>query len=97
MPDISAGHVRGFLLDHFSERLSAAGFAAQEVPDDFDLLTKGIIDSFGIMELISAVEERFSVAIDFERLPLEDLTVIGPFARYVSEHLTIGVRDEQGK
>lgn len=94
---ITAEQVRGFLLDHFSERLSAAGYVPQEVPDDFDLLTKGIIDSFGVMELVVALEERFGVEVDFENLAAEDLTVIGPFARYVAEYMTRGRPDGQAQ
>ena len=85
MSEITIQQVRSFLLDHFSERLSAAGYSPREVPDDFDLLTNGIIDSFGIMELISAMEERFGTAVDFEQLPPENLTVVGPLSRFVSE------------
>lgn len=97
MNEITAEQVRGFLLDHFSDRLSAAGYVPQEVPDDFDLLAKGIIDSFGVMELVVALEEKFGVEVDFENLAPEDLTVIGPFATYVAEYMKRGRRDGQAQ
>lgn len=56
-----------------------------DVPDDFDVLGAGILDSLGIVELIGAVERRFALEIDFAELDPEQLTVIGPFCRYVAE------------
>jgi hypothetical protein len=46
------------------------------VPDHFDLLVEGVIDSFGILELVSALEARYP-ALDFSELPASDLTVVG--------------------
>ncbi len=85
MSDVSTEQVRSFLLDRFNETFTSMGISPGEVPDDFDLLAEGFIDSFGIVELISDVEERFGFEIDFEDLDPEDLTVIGPFSRFVAE------------
>jgi acyl carrier protein len=57
-----------------------------ELPDDFDLLLNGVIDSFGILEMISAVEEEFQIQLDLALLDAEDVTRIGPLARYISEN-----------
>ena len=92
MSDVSAEQVKTFLLERFNNTFSAMGISPQNVPDDFDLLTEGIIDSFGIVELISEVEEKCLVAIDFEELDPENLTVIGPFSRYVAEFASRGTR-----
>jgi acyl carrier protein len=56
-----------------------------EIPDDFDLLLNGVIDSFGILEMISAIEDEFQVQLDLALLDAEDITKIGPLARYVAE------------
>jgi acyl carrier protein len=85
MSDISAEQVRLFLLERFEKTFSSLGINPQNVPDDFDLLTEGVIDSFGIVELISDIEDKFQLEIDFEDLDPENLTTIGPFSRYVAE------------
>jgi acyl carrier protein len=83
MTPVSAADIRQFILAQLQEPLDQAGFAGQELPDDFDLQDNGIIDSFGLIELISAVEEEFQLEIDFEPLDPEELTVLGPLTRFI--------------
>ncbi|TMP93776.1 MAG: acyl carrier protein [Verrucomicrobia bacterium] len=59
-----------------------------EIPDDFDLLLSGVIDSFGILEMISAIEDEFQIQMDLALLDAEDITRIGPLARYIAESAT---------
>jgi acyl carrier protein len=56
-----------------------------ELPDDFDFLLSGVIDSFGILEMISAIEDEFRIQLDLALLDAEDLTRIGPLAQYIAE------------
>ncbi len=83
MSGASADEVRRFVLAHFAQELEEAGLVPADVPDDFDLLVEQVVDSFGLLELIVAVEHRFGVQLDFENLDADDITVIGPFCRYV--------------
>jgi acyl carrier protein len=57
-----------------------------KIPDDFDLLLSGVIDSFGILEMISAIEDEFQIQLDLTLLDAEDITRIGPLARYTVEN-----------
>jgi len=56
----------------------------REVPDDFDLVTGGVIDSMGVIELVSALEQEFGMELDLSGMGAEELAVVGPLARYVS-------------
>ena len=56
-----------------------------DIPDDFDFLLSGVIDSFGILEMISAIEDEFRIRLDLALLDAEDITRIGPLARYIAE------------
>ena len=85
MNKIPPEQVRSLVLAHLQVPLSQARLKPQEVRDDFDLLTEGIVDSQGVLELIVAVETHLGVEINFEEIDPEILTVIGPFCRYVSE------------
>jgi acyl carrier protein len=76
--------VRAAVLEILAEPIADAGLSAPELPDDFDLLTGGLIDSLGVIELIVDVNERFGLDIDFEQLDPEGLTILGPFSRYVA-------------
>lgn len=83
MNQVSEKVVRRFLINLFLDSIKMKGFNAEDVPDNFDLLREGIIDSLGLIEIISALEKEFGIKIDFGDLDAEDLVKIGPFSRYI--------------
>jgi len=85
MKDVTPANVREFLLTRYSEPITAMQLNLTELPDDFDFLLSGVIDSFGILEMISAIEEEFRIQLDLALLDAEDITRIGPLARYIEE------------
>lgn len=82
---VSEEDVREIVTAAVNAQLAGVGLEKQALPDDLDLLSSGVIDSFGLLELIGAVEDRLGIEIDFEQLDAEQLTVVGPFCRYVAE------------
>lgn len=95
MSSVSASDVRAFLVDRYGEALSARGVDGSALPDDFDFLTQGVIDSFGILEMISAMEEKFGFELDYEAIDPQDLTLVGPLSRFVEEQ-TSGHAGQEG-
>ena len=88
MSVVSTDNVRKFLTGFIRQRLVAQGHDLREDPsDDFDLLLSGVIDSLGLLELVTAVNQHYGREIDFEGLDPEQMTVIGPLCRYISEEL----------
>lgn len=85
--EATAADVQRFILSQVGDPLRATGIAPADVPASFDLLLEGVIDSFGIIELIGALEERYGLEIDFEELAPDDLTRIGPLSSYVAQKL----------
>ena len=85
MSALQAQEVRDYILELFSDSLEGVGVEPQDVTDEFDLLTEGVIDSLGILEMVASLEERFSLRLDFEGLTAEDLTRIGPLSQYVEQ------------
>jgi acyl carrier protein len=83
MRAVIADQVRQFLLERYAQALSSTGVSSQSLPDDYDLLERGIIDSIGILEMIGAVEAKFEIELDLENLDAELLTKIGPVCPYV--------------
>jgi acyl carrier protein len=79
--------LRSALLEALVEPLAAVGRDPRTVTDDFDLLAEGVIDSFGLLELISALEARYATTLDFSQLPVEDLTVVGPLTRHLGAQI----------
>ena len=84
MTAVSPADLRAFVLQRVSAELGAVGLAGDEVPDDFDLLAEGVVDSLGLIELVGAIEERFGLRVDFEAIAVEDMTVLGPLCRYIA-------------
>lgn len=81
---VSEDGVRELVIAAVGAQLAAVGLEARTLPDDLDLIASGMIDSFGLLELIGVVEERLGIEIDFEQLEAEQLTIVGPFCRYVA-------------
>lgn len=85
---ISREDVRIFLKEYLAEKLSAQGKNfPRELPDDCDLLLSGMIDSVGLLDLMSAIQRHWEREIDFEALDPEEMTIVGPLCRYVSEQI----------
>ena len=87
---VGASDVRAFVLGRHESLLLVQGLTPNDVPDDFDLREHGMIDSFGVLELIGAIEEQFGITIDFEDLDPEEMTVVGPLSRYVERKTGTG-------
>lgn len=63
------------------------GLKPEELPDGFDFLRQGLIDSLGIMELLADLENHFGHSIDFEQLDAEEMTILGPLATHIQREL----------
>lgn len=92
MNRITADGIRQFILSRLQDQLEAKGLTPSSVPDDFDLLTEGVIDSMRLVELVVLLEEQFGVHLDFDGLDPESLTIVGPLSKYIEE--TIGTVEQ---
>lgn len=77
------GSIKKIILAHLEGSLAANGLTPETVPDGFDLLREGVVDSLGFIELVSLIESETGMQIDFDDMDPEQLTVIGPLCRYV--------------
>jgi len=86
MNDITPDRVRQFLLDKYSRSIKEMGLDPAELPDNFDFLFKGVIDSFGILEMVSSIEDEFHIQLDIATLDAEQITMLGPLSQYAAEN-----------
>jgi acyl carrier protein len=63
----------------------AKGRKSKISPQD-DLLSEGIIDSLGILQLVSYIEEEFSLAIPDEDVVIENFQSLDALSSYVDAH-----------
>lgn len=75
-----------FLKDFLNRRNELVGRKVYEdLPDDCDLLLSGIIDSIGLLDLMEAIREFYGEDIDFDTLDPEEMTIVGPLCKFVSQ------------
>lgn len=86
MKEVTPEDIRKFLLTRYSEPITAMRLNITELPDDFDFLLSGVIDSFGILEMITAIENEFQLQLDLSLLDAEDITRIGPLTRHIAKN-----------
>jgi acyl carrier protein len=84
MTPLTADEVRCFLVNRFSASLGAHGLNPSNIDEDFDLFASGIVDSLGVLEMITSVEQHFNISVDFEPLDPAELTVLSSFSRFVA-------------
>lgn len=90
MSEASVEGVRAFLLDQINPWLRASNIAPEDINDSTDLLSAGIVDSLGVLELVAAVSDYFNVDGDWEDYEPEDILVVGPFCRYTASRARSG-------
>ena len=77
-----AESIRGFIAKNF---LFRSGVDA--IGDNDSLLEQGVIDSMGVLELITFLEERFGVRIADDEMVPENLDSIGRITAFVNGKL----------
>lgn len=63
------------------------------IDHDHDLLTSGIIDSMGVMELVGFVEGTFGIAVDDQDILPENFRSVSAIAQYVARKQAGGAGD----
>jgi acyl carrier protein len=76
------GEIRKFISQNFLLRNGP-----DSLKDDDSLLEKGIIDSTGVLELVSFVEETFDIRVEDEELIPDNLDSINKLVLYVGRKL----------
>jgi acyl carrier protein len=77
------GLMHGQILAFLESRFRAS-LAGRRVDADTPLFSTGIVDSFGVLELIAFLEETFGVDIDPARYDLADFDAVAKVARLVA-------------
>lgn len=73
--------IRRFIVEEVLEESDG-----QDLPDDIPLLS-GLLDSFGLMSLISFLEERYELVIRNDQVVKKNFETIGALATFVEGKL----------
>jgi acyl carrier protein len=92
MSSINADDVKIFVVKYLSERAPKGDLDGLQLADTFDFLQAGIIDSMGLLEMISAMEDHFKITVDFEQMDADKFTILEPFCCYVADYAVVDGR-----
>jgi acyl carrier protein len=78
----AAADARGRILAFVQARFPAA--ANMRLDDETSLLDSGVIDSLGVLDIVSFLEESFGVKVGDEELTPQNFESVGALARFVA-------------
>jgi acyl carrier protein len=80
-----ADNVQAFLKSFLARKFAQEGRGdLPELDNGSDLMMSGLIDSLGLLELVTAMSRHFGREIDLDGLDAEQLTIVGPLCSYIS-------------
>jgi len=87
MSGVTPADVRIFLKNYLGQKVEEKQRKTlEDLPDDCDLLLSGVIkDSIDFLDLLVAIQEYAGREIDFDILDPEEMSIVGPLCRFVSE------------
>jgi acyl carrier protein len=76
--------IREFIMGMLKEKLSLFDINESEVKGSFDFVKSGLLDSMAFVDLITSLEEKYKVEIDFEELTeSSDFTSLDGLTNYL--------------
>ena len=72
--------IKQFIVDEFMPDVSV-----DELDDDFDLLTGGVVDSLGLLQVVAWLETEFDVTVDESQLGPESFRTVAAIKEYVDQ------------
>ena len=87
MSSVTYADVRAFIKDYLVRQPGVKKAPVlDDLPEDCDLLVSGrVSDSIDFLNLLAALQEFAGRDIDFEVLDPEEMSIVGPLCRFVSQ------------
>lgn len=77
--------IKKFVIQHF-----LVGEKNPQLQNEVSFLEKGIVDSTGVLELVTFLEETFNIKVEDEELVPENLDSVSNLVRFVNQKLDQG-------
>jgi acyl carrier protein len=91
-PEEETRQIEATLREYVRSRYAGGGSGHALEPED-DLLESSVIDSMGVVELTSFIEERFGVTVEAEEIVPDNFRSLGAMTRLVATMKGIAVED----
>ena len=77
--------INSFVVERARKKIEKFGLSSEDLTDDFSLTGSGVFDSMEFLELISDVETKFNIIIDFGGFEPEEFTTLRGFSHCASQ------------
>ena len=81
MTDSIREQVTNYIVTHHAPDL-----AHEQIPDDYDLIATGVVDSLALLELVEWLQSHFDISILDVDITPRDFQSVGAITRFVSSH-----------
>ncbi|MCH8216223.1 MAG: acyl carrier protein [Planctomycetes bacterium] len=92
---VTSDDIKTFIIRYLTESLEESGRTLEgDLPEDYDLLLEGVVDSLGMLTLTAEVEKHFDYEIDFEEIDPEEMTIVGPLCHFIETEINRASADQ---
>lgn len=85
MTDEATTTLKNYIRDELD-----GGSSGEEVSDDDNLLTGGMVDSLGVLKLVSFIESEFGLEIPDEDMTVQNFSSLEDIGKYLEKRKTGG-------
>ena len=78
--DETTQKIKEFIVEEFMPDVPV-----EELEDDFDLLTGGVVDSLGLLKVVAWLEDEFDIAVDDSELGPDSFRTVAAIKAYVDQ------------
>jgi len=78
--DETTPKIKVFIVEEFMPDVPA-----EELEDDFDLLTGGVVDSLGLLKVVAWLEDEFDIGVDDSELGPDSFRTVAAIKAYVDQ------------
>jgi acyl carrier protein len=76
--DETTAKIKAFIVEEFMPDVPV-----EDLEDDFDLLTGGVVDSLGLLKVVAWLEDEFDIAVDDSELGPDSFRTVAAIKEYV--------------
>ena len=78
--DETTAKIKQFIVDEFMPDVPV-----EDLDDDFDLLTGGVVDSLGLLKAVAWLEDEFDIGVDDSELGPDSFRTVAAIKAFVDQ------------
>jgi len=78
--DETTAKIKQFIVDEFMPDVPV-----EDLEDDFDLLTGGVVDSLGLLKVVAWLEDEFDIGVDDSELGPDSFRTVAQIKAFVDQ------------